>query len=326
VTKVALVVAAEFEASDAVSGFGDIASAADEMAGTVSDAGDSVADAADQMGAVSDTAKDVSSNSRLASGSLGALAGGLDLVGASGAADTLREVQTVTSTLGGVGKALTLVLKSEKAAMVAQAVATKTVSAATKAYSVVQWALNAALTANPIGLIIVLIAALVAGVILAYKKSDTFREIVDRAFSVAKSAISAVVDVVKDVPGFIEKVIDKVGFLGPAFKVAKDLVVGYIDLVTLPIRTLIDLIQDVVHWIGQIDFPDPPGWLQDVAGAVTGRVSARGAAPIDMSPIGLGKGDVTVRVEGGFVGNETALARTIQAAVGKELRRRGFRP
>ena len=65
---------------------------------------------------------------------------------------------------------------------VAYAIASKVTAAASKAWAVVaQWALNAALTANPIGIIIALIAALVVGFIVAYKKSDTFKKIVDAA-------------------------------------------------------------------------------------------------------------------------------------------------
>jgi hypothetical protein len=46
------------------------------------------------------------------------------------------------------------------------------------------WAFNAALIANPIGLVIVAIAALAAGLIYAYKHSETFRKVVDTAFRV----------------------------------------------------------------------------------------------------------------------------------------------
>jgi hypothetical protein len=44
------------------------------------------------------------------------------------------------------------------------------------------WAFNVALAANPIGIVIVAIAALVAGFIYAYKNSETFRRIVDGVF------------------------------------------------------------------------------------------------------------------------------------------------
>jgi len=53
------------------------------------------------------------------------------------------------------------------------------IRAATIAWTVAQWLLNVALTANPIGLVVVAIAALIGGLILAYRNSETFRNIVD---------------------------------------------------------------------------------------------------------------------------------------------------
>lgn len=53
---------------------------------------------------------------------------------------------------------------------------------ASKAWAGAQWLLNAALDANPIGIVVVAVAALVAGLIIAYKTSGTFRRIVKEAF------------------------------------------------------------------------------------------------------------------------------------------------
>jgi hypothetical protein len=66
----------------------------------------------------------------------------------------------------------------------------KAAKGAAIAWTAAQWLLNAALTANPVGLVIVAVAALVAGLILAYKKSDTFRKIVDAAFHAVATAAS----------------------------------------------------------------------------------------------------------------------------------------
>lgn len=68
------------------------------------------------------------------------------------------------------------------------------VKAATIAWTAVQWALNAALFANPIGLVVLAIAALVAGIILAWKNSETFRTVVLAVWSAIKTAIAAVVN------------------------------------------------------------------------------------------------------------------------------------
>lgn len=52
------------------------------------------------------------------------------------------------------------------------------VRGAVAAWAAVQWVLNAALTANPIGIVIVVLAALVAAFIYAWTHSEKFREIV----------------------------------------------------------------------------------------------------------------------------------------------------
>lgn len=56
------------------------------------------------------------------------------------------------------------------------------------AWTAAQWLLNAAMTANPIGIIIVVIALLVAAIVLAYTKSETFRNIVDGALKAVGAA------------------------------------------------------------------------------------------------------------------------------------------
>jgi hypothetical protein len=69
------------------------------------------------------------------------------------------------------------------------AIIIKTVSAVTKAWAVVQAALNVVMTANPIGLVVVAIAGLAAGLVIAYKRSETFRDIVNGAFGAAKKVV-----------------------------------------------------------------------------------------------------------------------------------------
>jgi TP901 family phage tail tape measure protein len=70
--------------------------------------------------------------------------------------------------------------------------ATKIWAAVTRAYTAVQWALNVALNANPLGLFVAAIALVAAGLVIAYKRSDKFREIVDGAFNAVKNVASTV--------------------------------------------------------------------------------------------------------------------------------------
>lgn len=62
-----------------------------------------------------------------------------------------------------------------------------------------QWALNVAMDANPIGIIVMGIAALVAGLVYAYEKSETFRGAVWALWEVVKTAGTMIIDFYKNV-------------------------------------------------------------------------------------------------------------------------------
>lgn len=70
----------------------------------------------------------------------------------------------------------------------------------TKAFAAVQTALNLVLNANPIGLIVTALGLLVTGFILAYEKSETFRNFIDGLFD-----------------SFVN-LLDELGFVGDAIK------------------------------------------------------------------------------------------------------------
>lgn len=106
-----------------------------------------------------------------------------------------------TMAAGGIQSAIattrsTAALVAHKAASVASAVASGVMTAA-------QWALNAAMTANPIGLVILAIVALVAAFVIAYKKSATFRAIVQGAMRGVVVAFKAMWAIGKAVFGWV---------------------------------------------------------------------------------------------------------------------------
>lgn len=84
---------------------------------------------------------------------------------------------------------------------------------ALKVAAVAQALLNGAMLLNPIGLVIAGIAALVAGVAIAYHKFDKFREIVDGVWSVIKGfgqAIwSFIQEPIRKATEFVQDIIDK---------------------------------------------------------------------------------------------------------------------
>jgi F0F1-type ATP synthase assembly protein I len=81
-----------------------------------------------------------------------------------------------------------------RTATIAQGIAAKAMVGATKVWAGVQWVLNAAMSANPLVLVTLLIAGLVAGIVIAYKKSETFRRIVDSVWSGIKKGVGAAVN------------------------------------------------------------------------------------------------------------------------------------
>lgn len=107
--------------------------------------------------------------------------GGLDT--AIGLLETLGGVLTeVTGFLADHDTAVRAVLVTVGTAVAlwqAWNLAIGVVSAATKAFTAVQAALNFVLDANPIGLVVIALAAAAAGLIYAYKHSARFRDIVD---------------------------------------------------------------------------------------------------------------------------------------------------
>lgn len=85
-------------------------------------------------------------------------------------------------------------LRAVKIATLAQAAASKIAVLASNAWKIAQIALNFVLSANPIGIVIMAIAGLVAILVAAYNNSETFRNICDQVWAVVKNLASAVWD------------------------------------------------------------------------------------------------------------------------------------
>ena len=156
-----------------------------------------------------------------AAGTVGGFVTGLRNIDAAMAADA-----TVATRLGAAIRSQILLWRQQAAAagvstarIIAQAAVQKTVAVATRLWAAAKWLLNAAMDANPIGLIIAGIVALGAVFVIAYKKSSTFRNIVNATFNGLKTVVQAVI-------GFVVPFVQKhwklmlaiiLGPLGPAF-------------------------------------------------------------------------------------------------------------
>lgn len=81
----------------------------------------------------------------------------------------------------------------------------------TAAWAGVQWLLNAAMSANPIGIIIIAIAALVAGIIWAYNNFEGFRNVVNNVWSSIQAGTAIAVNAVIGIIGWFQRLPGMVG-------------------------------------------------------------------------------------------------------------------
>ena len=106
-------------------------------------------------------------------------------------------IKTLSVTLYASAKAFlasTVAMVKNKGAALAAAAAQKVVSVATAAWTAVQKVLNFVLTANPIGIVITAIGALVAAIIYAYNNCESFRKIVDKVWEAIKPLATAIMN------------------------------------------------------------------------------------------------------------------------------------
>lgn len=80
---------------------------------------------------------------------------------------------------------------------VASTAATVASTVATKAATAAQWLLNAAMDANPVGIVILAVAALTAAFIALYKNNEAFRNLMNRLFADVKSGALVAINGIK---------------------------------------------------------------------------------------------------------------------------------
>lgn len=311
------------DASDAAAAFDSVGSSAGQMASDVDAASRKADQAAGRLDGVSDSADNLDDKAGRATGALGALASGFELAGpgAEKYGVALQSAALATDFLSGVGQSLKLITEAQwvanvktTASTIAHTAAEKARAAATKAAAAAQWLMNVAMSANPIGAVIVAVIALVAAFVLAYKRSEKFRAIVQAAMKVATFWVRKVIDIVVALVGWVkdnlpaawsamkdkavavwaaiaDKVVgfftglrdkaatvlgwvkDRFTWLRDKLSPITDTIEDGLDAAFAPIEWAIDKVQDLIEWIGKIDFPDFPD-LNPL-----GKVLGRGAVP-----------------------------------------------
>lgn len=158
------------------------------------------------------------------------------LVASRSMATTATGRQTTATVANTAAERTGMLTRAKSAAgMVAMAAKSAILRGATMAQTAAQWLMNAALNANPIGLVVMAIAALVGGLVLAYNKSETFRNVVDALWQGLKTAGAWVLDLGKKIGLWI---VDK-------FVSAK----GKVDDIAAAIGRFADKIRGAVDWV-----------------------------------------------------------------------------
>jgi hypothetical protein len=327
------------DASDVERAFDGAGDAAIRMANDVDSATRDADMAASRLDGVASSAGDLDDAAGKTTGALGALSAGFEVVGMEKYAAGLQTAAMATDGLSGVGQITTLMLESQKlaavrakVALIAHTVATKAIAAASKVWAATQWALNAALAANPIGLVVLAVVALVAIIVVAYKKSETFRAVVQVAMKLVTTYIETVVKIVETLVEFVrdkapaawDKLKDKAV---AAASWISDKVGGSFEDIIAPIEWVIDKVGDLIDLIGKIDFPDMPS---------LGDLNPLGKVSLPSIP-GLGRftgGELTptvdartyVTVDGSGIVDEAAIARALEPVLIRHATRMGRPP
>lgn len=246
-----------------VDAFDKVSSSARGMGDAVESATSKAADSASRLDAVSASAENLDDRAGRATGALGALSAGFELVGAEKYAGALQGAAMATDFASGVGQAYNLVIELESvkrvkaiATSTAHKVATTASAAATKAAAAAQYVFNAAMNANPLAKVVAVLALVAAGVVLAYKRSETFRDVVDTAAAAARTAFGKVIEVVGNIVGKVQDVISWVRDKFPdAVSGAKDRVVDGFTTMLSPITNIYNKVVDLIEKIKSIKIP-----------------------------------------------------------------------
>ena len=210
-----------------------------------------VAESSNKMDGLGESTDKAATKSSTAMGAFGALGSGLTLMGADGGAASavLGGLGLGFDALSGVTDLATLALESNVVKTIASKVATTAANIATKAYAGAQWLLNAAMSANPIGLVVIAIVALVAIVVVIATKTTWFQTIWRVAWGGIKAAAVDVWNWLKALPGNIEKAFSNVG-----------------RIILAPYRWAFNMIADAWNnTVGRLSFT-VPSWVPFIGG------------------------------------------------------------
>jgi hypothetical protein len=263
-------------------------------------------------------------NYQLAKSNRALLASRIEETAATAAGTTTETASTVVK-----GRGVIATLASRAAALAS--------AAATRVMTVSQAALNVVMSLNPIGLVVIAVLALVAAFVIAYKKSERFRAIVNAVFGALKSGVLNTIGFIRqNWPTILAVLTGPVGLAFLAFRRYKTKIVAVFTSIKNTVAGLfsgigagiVAAIKGMVNQIIQLANA-PIRALNKVAGKVPGigkisEIPALASGGIVRRPtlalVGEAGPEAVVPLNGRYgAGSTTIINVTVQAGIGNPV-------
>jgi len=156
--------------------------------------------------------------------------------------------------------------------------------AANEGATIAQWAFNAAIAANPIPIIVALIAGLVVAIVLLWKNSETFRKVVLKVWDAVKGAVKGAIDAIKGkfeewktaFQSLQQAISQKIGAIKAKFQAFKSTVSSIVSAVVGTIRSLVSRISSAFSQIPSL-ISRVVGWFKGLPGRIVSAVGSIGS-------------------------------------------------
>lgn len=199
------------------------------------------------------------------------------------------------------------------------------ITVATTAWNAIQMLLNGTMALNPIGIVVAVLVGLVAAIVIAYNKSETFRNIVQGAWEGIKTAVSAVWDnVLKPI---FDKFVEVLGWVGdkaswlwneaivPAFNGIKDAAGSVKDWITDKFTAIVNFFTEMPGKIssaasGMWDgiknaFKSAINWILERWNSLDFSIPSVEIAGVKFGGFTLGVPDIPLLASGGIAGRRS---------------------
>lgn len=191
---------------------------------------------------------------------------------AGSAAKVAGPVLDLTANAGMAAMSVMQLVKTEQLAKIASA-----------AWTAVQHPLNAALAANPIGLVVIAIAALVAGIVYAYNHCEEFRQACDRVWASVKEvaeviwallvkAFNAIYPIIKEVAEVVWSSLVKA--FEAFYEVHTKIVGAVMDFLAPAFDRLSSAVKTAWEWVRRLSGVDEASQIEAAGNAAKGAAAA----------------------------------------------------